>query len=1522
MDKLLITSIMLAVMGSLQSQPLTGVKNIPADYATVQLAISALNTQGVGTNGVIFNIDANHVETLANSTAGVITASGTATDSIVFRKNPTTTGNNPKVISFLIATSSATDGIMKIAGGDYITFDGITLEENPSNTAATKLTEWGFALVKKQNTTPFDGCQHVRIRNCTITLNKTNVNSVGIYSGNHIATSVSQLGIQAKTDACNNSLFENNTISNVYTGVSLNGFNASAPYSLYDHNNRVGWSGKNRIYNFGGSSSGVYGVYANYQDSIKVINDSISGGAGTTSIVAGIFLQTASGASAEIAGNYISVTRSTANGNNLYGIWNQFGGIPSQNCIKIHDNIIKNCNQPVTTTGNIYGILNNGGADTVRIFNNEVAGSSYSGTASHFGIRSDASGGTQFINNNLIHNLTNSITGGMTLIYTASFATSNCFDNDLHDCSGNGGTVYGMYVTTTPTWNVYGNSLNNLVSNNGSTAACVVNGIFNQGAATANIYNNMVAGLNANAATNNPSVFGIYIAGGTTSNIYYNTVYLNASSTGTTFGTAALYTSTTPSIVLRNNILVNISSHGTTGYTVAYRRSGTPLANYSSASNNNCFYAGVPGPNNFIFYNGTSGDQTITDFKTRVSPRDALSFSENPPFIQVATPPYDVHLSPSTPSLCESGAATITTPAITGDFDDQPRYPNAGYPASPFPYTASAPDVGADEFGGIPNDVNPPVISYFPLENTSSFGPRALVASITDLQSGIPSSLPGLPVLYWKINNAATWSSAVGSLTGIDQYTFTFGSGVVLADVVYYFVCAQDGFLIPNVAVNPAGGADGLSSNPPACSTPPSPTYGYRIVGTLPAGNYLIGGTGSTPAPGCTYVDITEAFADVNNVIRRIDVTSGGGGYTYASVSVEGGGGLGATAYANLSGDMVESVMLTYSGDYYLFPPDVIITGDGSGAQATAILGAGKEVTGAVNLILDGAYLPSEEEVYPIRLNSVVGTGPLNAITLKPGPGTAHVISAPTNSSVMKLNGVDYFTLDGSNNGSSSKDLTLSYLASGINTAVLWIASATEINGATHNTIKNCVIRGSGPSTYTYAGIFSGGPVSIENNFYALSPNSYNTIENNSICWARNGIVCLGQSTATWEEGLRIINNQLGNESAGEGFTNQGIVIENQTAGFITGNHIRNIIYNNQFHWVTGIHVLNSKSMNISANTIHGLRQAMPGASYWVDGIYQSSPAYNTAGNPSENVYANNVIYDLTSNGESSYYNVIGIHNVNGWGDKYYFNSVYLSGQLNQSGSSNGSMSACFSNGQGVNAANTSNIDLMNNIFYMNSNNPSGVNHHYAHYATLNTYSGSTLDYNLLHFLVSGTAIGHTGFFSSTNQNDIGQWQAATLQDLASLAVDPLFTSSTNLAPQAGSPVLAAGTPVAGITTDFNGLLRDISHPSLGAFETVYQAVKTWNGSVSTDWTDGANWTPSGIPAATDNLIFPSATLYSCSGGTSGLICSSILINNGATLSFTNGSDIIVHGNLTIQPGGTLSNNGILTLKGDLVNQN
>ena len=66
---------------------LSGIKTIPGDYASIEAAITALNTQGVGTGGVTFNVAAGHTETFTTPTAGLITATGTAGNQIIFQKN-------------------------------------------------------------------------------------------------------------------------------------------------------------------------------------------------------------------------------------------------------------------------------------------------------------------------------------------------------------------------------------------------------------------------------------------------------------------------------------------------------------------------------------------------------------------------------------------------------------------------------------------------------------------------------------------------------------------------------------------------------------------------------------------------------------------------------------------------------------------------------------------------------------------------------------------------------------------------------------------------------------------------------------------------------------------------------------------------------------------------------------------------------------------------------------------------------------------------------------------------------------------------------------------------------------------------------------------------------------------------------------------------------------------------------------------------------------------------------------------
>jgi hypothetical protein len=196
----------------------------------------------------------------------------------------------------------------------------------------------------------------------------------------------------------------------------------------------------------------------------------------------------------------------------------------------------------------------------------------------------------------------------------------------------------------------------------------------------------MVCDLHKPAANGAIPLAGIRIDGGTTVNAYYNTVYLNSTSTGALFGSAALYASTTPAVTLRNNILVNTSAPTGSGITAAYRRSNTTLTSYGSASNNNCLYSGTPSATNVIFYDGTNSYQTLAEYQALVTPRDNVSVTEMPPFVNTMSP-MNLHINTTIPTLLESGGYPI--PGYTNDYDGDIR-------------NITTPDIGADEFVGQP----------------------------------------------------------------------------------------------------------------------------------------------------------------------------------------------------------------------------------------------------------------------------------------------------------------------------------------------------------------------------------------------------------------------------------------------------------------------------------------------------------------------------------------------------------------------------------------------------------------------------------------------------------------------------------------------------------------------------------------------------------------------------------------------------------------------------------------------------
>ncbi|KAF0194022.1 MAG: hypothetical protein FD166_3602, partial [Bacteroidetes bacterium] len=317
-------------------------------------------------------------------------------------------------------------------------------------------------------------------------------------------------------------------------------------------------------------------------------------------------------------------------------------------------------------------------------------------------------------NNNIHHLTTNTTSGSASLfgIWQNSFSagsTSNIYNNQIHDLStintlvGAASALSGINSQggSLTTANFYSNKIYSLSSTTIGTGT--VSGITVFGGTTYNIYNNYIGHLTTTAASSaSPSIMGIrfFNANPTNLNVYFNTIYLNATSTGANFSTAGIYHTSAAALGmlnLRNNIIVNTSTPSATGRTAALYRSAANLGNYIPASNNNLFYAGVPGPNRFIYYDGT-GYQTLATFQALVTPRELASVTEDPPFTNRIDPTQTNYLHFSnicggTATQVESGGVRILVPAITTDFDTDLRWGETGYTGG-----GSAPDIGADEF--------------------------------------------------------------------------------------------------------------------------------------------------------------------------------------------------------------------------------------------------------------------------------------------------------------------------------------------------------------------------------------------------------------------------------------------------------------------------------------------------------------------------------------------------------------------------------------------------------------------------------------------------------------------------------------------------------------------------------------------------------------------------------------------------------------------------------------------------------
>lgn len=545
----------------------------------------------------------------------------------------------------------------------------------------------------------------------------------------------------------------------------------------------------------------------NCQCNSLVSNNAFSGtitktGAGST--VIGYITQIAT------AGKSYTIT-----GNNFSNVVlnnSAFYGIDSKAATTVMSTVNSNTISNITGAGGAgsAGIYNSGGGPGSTISNNLV--SSFSLTAG------------------LFHGIYNGVALG-----DGVSVSSNTVSN-LYSTAAS--TVFGMYQGLGTNANFFKNKIYDLQANN---AAGIVVGL-GIPAPTANstitAYNNLIGDLRAPITSNANAIIGINLNSTATNqllNIYYNSVYINASSSGANFGTSGVNhtanaVATTGQLTLLNNIIVNPSTRNGTGLTVAFRRSAATLANYNTNSNTNIFYGGIPGAGNLLYYDGTNSMQTISSFKTLVTPREISSATEFPPFVSVVGSNANfLNLNTSTPTQAESAATPIA--GITDDYIGTVR-------------NVTTPDIGAWEGNYTPADLTAPAITAVAYTTPAcNLSTRTLTANISDVSGVASGSL--VPRCYYRVNLSA-YTSVAGTLTSgtlnNGVWTFVLAYTAAVGDVISHYITAQDVTPSANITAIPSAGFAATDVN--NIISPPNTPSTFTTTGTL-NGLYTVGATGN-----------------------------------------------------------------------------------------------------------------------------------------------------------------------------------------------------------------------------------------------------------------------------------------------------------------------------------------------------------------------------------------------------------------------------------------------------------------------------------------------------------------------------------------------------------------------------------------------------------------------------------------------------------------------------------------------------
>jgi hypothetical protein len=303
-------------------------------------------------------------------------------------------------------------------------------------------------------------------------------------------------------------------------------------------------------------------------------------------------------------------------------------------------------------------------------------------------------------------------------------------------------------------------------------------------------------------------------------------------------------------------------------------------------------------------------------------------------------------------------------------------------------------------------------------------------------------------------------------------------------------------------------------------------------------------------------------------------------------------------------------------------------------------------------------------ETFPITIQSNAFQSAVNTLTIKPAAGVSSTISGSVNNgSIIRVLG-SFIDIEGSNNGSISRNLTI--INTNLTTPRVLLFGSVGTAITRNDAIRNCILI-NGASTAPTLNICDATTIGNPGYFKNI------VIQNDSINLGNYGVFANGAASVGNGAGIVLQANAL-HSSGASSIRDYGIYFQGIDSATISNNKIGNFVGTNNINDV-GIWIgQSSKNIQIFGNTIYNLSAPTNFGSY---GIHIASAIANNG----INVF-NNMISNVSGGGNNNNNANNRLSNPTGIlmtglqsGTQILFNSIHLyGGTMN----SNNAVSSCI----------------------------------------------------------------------------------------------------------------------------------------------------------------------------------------------------------------------------------------------------